>query len=362
MRAIRRLVVLQPHGLGDMLMTTPMLGGIRRSYPEVKVTVVCSSPAAAALVAGMPLGAEALVFDPSRSPLKNLGTLVLKLRRFRPDAFLVTPWMTPWKGELLARLSGAPLRVGAQSWWPIGGYTHVVPRAQAVHKVEGHLEMARELFPDLKETPLIFPVPPEARAEARRFWRRFGFEGRPVLGVHPGGDHRNPNKIYPLENYLKVIEGFLAAHPEAGCLIFLGPSEEGLQKRIPQSSSRIQVTVRQRLPVTAALLGQVRVLLHSDTGLGHLAAAVKTPVVSIFGPGNPDISEPRGELTRVVTLTPRLPCQPCVYTRRYPKCRYNACLKDLAPDLVLSAIMEMWRLATHTSDLIPEGSKACTCH
>lgn len=343
MNSIRRVMVLQPHGLGDMLMTTPMLGAIKATYPEVQLTVICGSKTTADVLQAMPFEAEALVFDSSRSTMRDFWQLVMEVRRRRPDAFLVNPWVTPWKGELVAWLSGARWRVGATRRLPFLAYTQVVPKARRVQKIQGHLLLARQLFPGLREGPMVYPVPPEARVLARQLWRQFGFEGRPVLGLHPGGDHRNPNKIYPFWRYLQIMERFQATYPEAGCLIFLGPSEADLAERIPRNRSRVKVVLNLSLPVIAALLEKVQVLLHSDSGLGHLAVAVRTPVLGIFGPASPAIAAPRQGLVRVVTLTHRLPCQPCVYTSRYARCRRNSCLQDLFPEVVLTALKKVWQ-------------------
>ncbi len=126
----------------------------------------------------------------------------------------------------------------------------------------------------------------------------------PVLGIHPGCDPNNPQKRYPLDAYQQLIDQFLEAHPEAHCLLFFGPGEEGLWEQIQPSSLRVAAAKGVPFQVTARLLQRVRVLLTGDSGLGHVASALGTRVVSIFGPANPAITAPWGGGNVVVRKQP----------------------------------------------------------
>ncbi len=339
---IRRLLLVQPHGIGDLVLATPMLAELRRVAPDLYVAVMAGSEAAATVVRGSPMCDEIFIYNPLQAKLREKVKLISWLRRLAPDACLISPRVSSFKGEILAWLSGAKWRVGPLRFLPWLGYNLSAPNSLQIHKVEGYLLLAGLLFPGLKPVPTFFNLTPEDSAKGDKFWEELGLGQAPVLGIHPGCDPNNPQKRYPLDAYQQLIDQFLEAHPEAHCLLFFGPGEEGLWEQIQPSSLRVAAAKGVPFQVTARLLQRVRVLLTGDSGLGHVASALGTRVVSIFGPANPAITAPWGPGNAIVRKRQLLECQPCIWTPLYGNCDHLSCLRKVEPEEVLSVVESIW--------------------
>jgi heptosyltransferase-2 len=340
---IRRLVVVQPHGLGDLIMATPMLSGLRKIAPELHLTLVAGSREMAELVRKSLICDEVLFYHQLNSGLREKLLLVRRLRQLAPDACLVAPRVSPFKGELIAWIMGARCRVGCQQVLPWVGYNRWNSQTLLVHKVEAYLLLAKQLFPDTELGPISYNLDRSARDKADDLWQSLGFGSAPVLGIHPGCDPLNRHKRYPLPKFKQVIERFMETHSEARGLVFLGPQEDRLYQEMGLSGARLQVAKGNSLQTTARLLERITLLLANDSGLGHLANAMNTPVVSIFGPTDPSITGPWGEKCVAVKLAEPLACQPCLYTPDYGKCEHRSCLESLTVEHVLEELESSWR-------------------
>ena len=247
---IRRLVVIQPHGIGDLIMAMPMLSGIRKRMPELHVTIVAGSIEVAEVIKKSRICDEVLVYDPSKARLQEKLRLVHRLRQIASDACLVVPQVSSFKGELISWLAGARWRVGCQRTLPWIGYNLSDSHALQIHKVEAYLLLAKQLFPEINLGPMFFNIDKAARDRGDELWQTMGFGAAPVLGIHPGCDQINQYKRYPVAKFKHIIEQFLAVHPEAYCLIFLGPKEEKIWGEMGLSGPRCKVAKGNNLHVT----------------------------------------------------------------------------------------------------------------
>ncbi len=306
LRNPRRILVIKPCCLGDVVMATTVPAALARAYPaaEIRLVVgawsrpaVVGNPRLAGLVDSDPVGLASI-----RQTWRAYLALARQLRALRPDAVLVLD-RSPLLG-LLAWLTGARVRAGLDSAGRGFALTHRVscPPAVARHEVEWYLAVVRALG---------VPVDPATRME---FYPTAADTAAAVallteLGLHPGTDSlvalhigggSNPGmhlaaKRWAPDRWAAVLTRLLLAYPRAHVVLLGGPGADDraaadtIRAALPAAvQDRVRDAVgRLDWGALAAGIGQCRLFLGPDTGALHLAVAVGTPVVAVFGPSDP---------------------------------------------------------------------------
>jgi len=318
------VAVRLPNWLGDTVMAVPLLAAVRAAWPEARV--LAAGPWAP-LLAGQGL-AEVLVEYPRSwsGRLRAADTV----SRFGPDLAFVLP--NSFESALAAWYWGARRRIGYAAGGRSELLTDVLPiPAPRRHQIDEYLALVEHAgVPVVTREPRL--VPPEAssaeRAEAlrlldaagvppRRLARRFGIQ----LGAAYG-----PAKLWPLE---RVIEFCRLLTARGVTPILLGtPGEAPAAARVCAAAAVPSLVGRDRPALLPALLTEIDALVSGDTGVGHLATALGTPSVTLFGPTDPALSAPRG---RGAVVTHPVPCAPCFY-RACPI--EHPCLRGVTPEEV----------------------------
>jgi heptosyltransferase-2 len=179
---------------------------------------------------------------------------------------------------------------------------------------------------------------PSDEAFAEDFIARNGLAGSPVVGLHPAIDPRQIYKAWGPGNAeaLAALADRLSAAAGTKTIIFCGP-DETLPAEAVLAAARVRPAVCSGATVNqvAALIKRCALFVNTDSGLGHLAAAVGTRAVTVFGPANPAMTAPYGARNAVVSAGPD--CAPCydypyASTRPRLKCSAAKCMEriDLA--------------------------------
>ena len=320
--AIQEILVWHQGALGDLLLAGPALLGLRRHYPQARITALGQPQLWAILKPTLSLEAvwdsAAASWSPlflSDSPLPP--TLPKRLASFQL-ALVFSPQPRP---TLLARLAQAAIpEVHWLPSWPENGSEPVGAF------LAGHLER------------LGVPLPQEPfRLLLGEDWggrKPILPEPGPFLAVAPGSGH--PCKNWPLSHYYEVTRT-LSWEQNLRVIWLAGPAEAPLLPYL-QGLAAAQghlLVADQPLTAVAATLARCRLYLGGDSGLTHLAAALGVPgVLALFGPTDPRVWAPKGEGVRV--LQAPCPQAPCAAARGIT-CPEPQCLENLAPDLVLAA-------------------------
>lgn len=316
----RRVLILKPCCLGDVLLATPLAAALRAAWPEARIDWAVDTHSRPAL-AGNPhvdalLDASGCIRGDLRP--RRLVAMARRLRRGRYDAVFV-PDRSPVLG-LLAWLSGARMRVGLGSGWRARAYTRAVPAPWEPprHEAELYLDLARALglLPTGPIRPVYRPGEDARNAAASVLLAATAGDApaaeirtadhptadligtdAPWLAVHPGGGV-NPGmsllaKRWPAERFAAVA-GRLALERGARILLLGARGDEDAVAAFtaalpPQARARLlDRSNRADLALSAALIERCALYLGNDSGLAHLAAAVGTPVVAVFGPTRPE--------------------------------------------------------------------------
>jgi ADP-heptose:LPS heptosyltransferase len=240
-----------------------------------------------------------------------------------------------WKSAAWARLSGARRVVGFAGRWRrespsalLVGERVELP-SEAVHVIDKNLALLRPLGIDalgLREFPL-----PEAPASAERVDRVLpGLVREPFAILNPGGGWAS--KLWPPESFGAVALGL--RERGLSSVVTWGPGEEALADRVVAASSGAAVRCfATSLLDYVALARRARLVVAGDTGTLHLACAVGTPVVALFGPTDPARNGPFSPRDEVVRRVP--PCAPC-HRRVCP--RHEGIMATIPHGEVLGAI------------------------
>ena len=296
------ILVIHFGQLGDVVLGIPALDAIRARYPDARITALTGTPAdqlvRLAGLADRVVGVDRHALKraaPPRALARILG-LAREVRRARYDA--VVDLHAFYETGLLARVSGARLRVGPQRHnrsLPFAYTTTAPPEDLSAHLVDRYLAVAAAAgAPARVREPRIVPAEEDAREAARRF------EGlaAPLVGLNPGAGWEV--KKWPRERWVEL--GRRLAGAGARAVVFAGPEEPGLGREIaaaigPSARDGEGLTLGQ----LAAAMRRCDLVVSNDTGPSHISAAVGTPTLVLM-PGNagPSAFAVRGDHNRLI--------------------------------------------------------------
>lgn len=281
-----RLVLLRTDRLGDVLLNLPTVHALRRTFPGVRVTAVVR-PTIRDLLVGHPDIDDVITYDDKGKPEFNWRRTDRLARTLRANRFDVAIVANP-KRELHVAvfLAGIPIRVGYHRKWPFL-LTHTVEDRHAttpLHQAQLNLGLLEAIGLRMETPSLRIPVSTEELVAAHALLARHGLaETTRIIGLHPWSS--NPAKQWPAEQFRAVAEGLA----ERGYrVVLIGGEEERPQADRFSAPLRVPIcdlTGRLNLRQLAAVLVCCRALVTNDSGPMHLAAAVGTPTVALFGHG-----------------------------------------------------------------------------
>jgi lipopolysaccharide heptosyltransferase II len=326
-RAAARRVVVAPNWLGDCVMSLPFLRALRRAQPRDPLAVLTP-----------PGPAELFRAEGSADTVLLRSGLLRDARQLRRGGFREA-WLLPnsFRSAVAPRLAGIPERIGYDTDGRGFLLTHPAPRPAATsHQLRDYdaLLSSRGIEPD-REAPRL-PVTAESLEVADSALERAGAAtDRPLALLAPGAAF-GWTKRWPAERY-GTLADLLTARGFA-CAVVIGPGEASL-------GAAAAASARSPLPALggcldplqlAALLSRARVVIANDSGPGHLAAAVGTPVVAFFGPTDPGRTAPSGSRSRI--LDRYVFCSPCFLK----SCPYgHECMKEISAEMALRAVEEL---------------------
>ena len=318
--------------IGDFVRCHSVVRVLRQRYPDRPIDVL-SSALCAPLTDYMPGLRKVIVADLPRSrlALSQQRALAARLRQERYGTALIMP--RTWKAALAPFLAGIPERTGF-----IGEARYVLlndirPGEKKLPRMVDRC-CALALPPDAAIPP-DWPLPElKVSAEQVKAWRKqrgLDAERRPVVALAPGAV--GPSKRWPKESYATLARRLLAD----GFAVWIlgGPSEKGLAIDIVGDSQACDLTGTDLRDAILALAGAAAAI-SNDSGLLHVAAALGTPSIGIFGPTSPWHWAPLNPLSATIQTASALPCRPC----HKPVCRlgHHRCMTDIAPEQVHSAV------------------------
>ena len=340
-------LVIQTSFLGDMVLTTPLLAELSAHGP---VDVV-ATPASAPLLANNPHVRDVIVYD-KRGAMAGLGGLrraaeIVRRRRTAGGgsaprgagaAYLAQGSV---RSAALAVLGGVPERVGFASSAGSVLYTRRVPYREDLHHTERLWQLAMRTITDRPDRttlrPRLYPGAAEVD-EVDRLLREAGHSGEPIIAVAPGSVWAT--KRWP---YYTELSARLALHGRIALVGGAADAEHAAPIREALTGDRVIDAIgRLSLLASAELIGRAALLVTNDSAPQHLASAMNTPTVAIFGPTAPAFGYGPLATTHVVAEHHALPCRPC--DRHGPvRCPLGhwRCMRDIPAERVEALAMDL---------------------
>jgi exopolysaccharide biosynthesis WecB/TagA/CpsF family protein len=363
------ILVVKLSDIGDVLTATPALRALRKSFPAARLEVLVP-PNSAPILAESPLVDDVIVFDKFQydrpidafkpSSLAALVRFARDLRRQHYDCLVILHHLTTRWGTLkyaaLALASGAKVRAGlgnGRGWF----LTHRAHDSGfgARHEVEYWLKVVGTIGARTEDTSLEIAIGENDQIPLLPGGGKRG--GCPLVAIHPGSGGYSLARRWSAEGFAQVADALVERH--GARIILVGTPADGVSKVASlMRSEAVNLEGRTNLGQLAGILKRCDLFIGADSGVMHLAAAVGTPLVAIFGPSNHRAWGPWPRDGRHVILRADLPCSPCSYTGyrvgQREGCQTMTCMKAITPEMVLAAAE---RLLQGNTDFQAQSSK-----
>jgi heptosyltransferase II len=304
-QTVRRILVIEPKNIGDVVLTLPFLTQLRALWPDAQITLL-SNPFARQLLAGTGLVDEfidtklgwserATRYNPLAYNWRELSRLRRELPARHYD--LAFKCCMHIREHIVIGLSGARRRIAYAFGRGDSVLTDPVPVLDPNrHKVADWLELAAHIAPPVAAAPARLRLSESEREWAREYLSARGIELTSTLvGIHPGASV--PAKQWPLNRFHEVAVT-LKKRKNTRVLAFADPAGYGASLGEIESVAVAQVSLRQLM----ALIERCQLLLCNDSGPMHIAGALGVPTVAIFGSGINRWFAPLGNGHQLVSL------------------------------------------------------------
>jgi lipopolysaccharide heptosyltransferase I len=330
----KRILIIKPSSLGDIIHALPVLKALRDKWPKARISWLIKD-IYTGIFDGNTYIDELILFKKN-----SLTTAIISFRkRLREGKFDIAIDMQGlFRSALIAYLSGASARVGfldAKELAPLF-YTDKVDAPRKLHAVERNLKLAASLGCEIREIKFPLTVDRGALVGASEFLKQNQLNTRkPLITLVPGG--RWEKKRWPAHSFTRLA-GLLSQELNAS-ILFIGNNEEEKLINGIRAAMKTQSTeaIDLPLPKLTALLSKSDVVVTNDSGPIHIAAALGTPVVALFGPTDPEQTGPYTKKQLIIRKD--MECIPCFRKR----CIYDSfvCMESITPEEVFEGIKSM---------------------
>jgi heptosyltransferase-2 len=335
-----KIAVFCPSFIGDTVMATPTFRALRRGFADATIAGVIR-PHIAPTLDGTNWFDELIRFDPKSSdPTSRMITVVKRLRQGRFDIAVLLP--NSFRVAAMAWLAEIPRRVGyvryARDWLLTDRLAY--PRDRRNRRiptpiVESYVQVARRLGCPVESMQIELSTTSQDEAAADRAFDDVGISrADPVVCLNTGGAY-GPAKNWPIP-YFAQLARRLTAEAGAWVLVLCGPSErESAREAVYLANHpRVVSLADQTLSIglTKACIRRAVLLITTDSGPRHFAAAFQTPVITLFGPTH--IAWTRTHHPQAWHLLYPVECGPC--QKRVCPEGHHRCMRALTPESVLT--------------------------
>lgn len=348
-----RILLIRPDHLGDLLLTTPALHWLRQTNPSLEIHMLVGTWSADVLLENPDVD-QVITFPfpgftksekaSAQAPYVQLLSAARMIRRIGyTSAVILRP--DHWWGALLAKLAGISRRIGydlPETRRFLNETVTLVNEHAALQNARLVAHAAERAMPAATDLALQMFVSDAERQWVTSYLAERGIDqNKPLIIIHPGSGAAS--KLWNDADWAWV--GSTLAEQLEGTLLFTGGDAEApLIHRIqalmqPPGYSLAGDT---NVHTLAALYERATIVLGPDSGPLHIAAAMKTPSVALFGPADPIEFGPWGNPARHAVVTSTIGCRPCrILDWRGDAPENHPCVREIQPSAVLEAA---WRV------------------
>ncbi len=349
MKEVQKILIRSANWVGDAVMTLPAMVAVRRNFPQAEISVL-AKPWVADLFRNYP-SIDRIILYRSPGPHEGLAGKWRLARELNAEGFdLTLLFPNSFESALISFLAGIPRRLGYNTDGRGLLLTSRVPVTTEIkkgHQIDYYLQLVRSLGCQANEEIPVLEIPPITLEKAAGKLRVWGIEDRDCLvGISPGAQYGSAKEWFP-ERYGEFARR-LNQQTGARFLVLGSPKDRGAAREICRSAGQaaLDLTGQTSLAEAISLIASCRAFITNDSGLMHVASALRVPLVAIFGSTDPLRTGPRGRTSRV--LCKSVDCAPCL-KKTCPEQR--KCMQEITVDEVLEATKLIMQ--------VPKGSRFC---
>jgi lipopolysaccharide heptosyltransferase II len=332
--SLKNILIVTKNWLGDAVCITPAVASIRSAYPDAAITVL-AHPRCAAVFTGHPAVARVFTFAERRGPAApaDLFSLWRKLVRGGYDAVFL--FHRSRSKAVVAALAGIPHRIGYDTKGRGIFLTRRVPQpARQMHMIDYHLALLAACgIPPARRYPQFFMSAAD-RSRAREILAESGLRPQDRYAViNPGGNW--DRKRWPAICFAQTADR--VARERGVKIVITGGEKDGELARLIAGSMKTAPCIaagRTTLKTLGAVLERALFYIGNDSGPTHIAAALRVPLVALFGPTSPELTGPAGA-GRIVTVRKDVGCAVPCYAAVCPAPR---CMEAVTVDDVCAQV------------------------
>lgn len=325
----RRILIVKPSSLGDIVHALPVLDALNRTFPQAKIDWVVAKGFEGLLEHHPMINRLWIIHKDRWKNLRALSQTAAEIRNLfqalRAEQYdLVIDLQGLLRSGLITNATKSRVRIGFEEAREGSRlfYTHTVKGGRDIHAVDRYLRIAAQIGCD--HAPACFPLPLVKDSDAIR---QLKAEMSPYALLVPGArwatKRWSPERFAKLAAALPLNSLVIGSKADAGIGLFIEQHSHGNARSLAGMTT---------LPELISIIRGARFVVTNDSGPMHIAAALDIPTIALFGPTNPVRTGPYG--SRNVVLTPKIACAPC-YKKQCPAPK---CMEELTKAQVLGAL------------------------
>jgi ADP-heptose:LPS heptosyltransferase len=339
---VNTIVISKFVGLGSIIQATPLIQALRKKYPQAKIVFVSTQSHVTILEHIEEIDGILTVSDKSLSAvISSTWKLLRDLWRLKPDLFIDLEFYSNYS-SIVTTFSKATNRLGFYKQDKIyrkGVYNYLVPFSVEMPIAETYLQFAKLIGCNDTSTQLKIKVGTGPHAEIIK--NKTGLDTREkYIVVNPNASDLRLERRWPASSYASTINHILKTYPQHKIVLIGNKAEEPYVTELLQNTEKSERIINSAGKLSLAelifLIAHAGVMITNDTGPMHIAFAMNTKTITLFGPCSP---AQYGRSGNVTTLYKQVHCSPCVHKYVIPPCKGdNICMKNITVAEVEAAI------------------------
>jgi len=331
-----KIIVRAPNWLGDAVLSLPLLDCLQKCFPDEEIWIA-GTEWVNGLYSSLDYLAGTIVLSGKNRPKDS----TLDAREIQKHGFDIGLLLThSFASALLFFRAKIPERWGyvrdGRGLLLTKGIKRT-PYEKPPHQLHYYLDLALKLGLEPVPVKLDFPLSDKDKIEAKKILSSHNVDPRKTLAIISPGASYGPAKRWPADNFSRLAARLQEVF-EAEILLVGAENDSALAESIasPMNKKPVLLTGKTTINQLAGIIAQASFFITNDSGPMHLANALHTPVVAIFGPTDPDRTRPYQEPAKV--LKKEVPCWPCFYRT----CPYDhQCMTQITPEEVIQACLTL---------------------
>lgn len=332
---IKKILIIRLRRIGDIIMTTPAVSALRKSFPDAFISYVVEKPYRELVEDHREL--DNVIVLERKQGIRDFFRLIRSIRKEKYD--VVLDFHGGPRASLITLFSKAKLKIGYRIKYRNFIYHFKLarkPETGQLHSVESHINFVRAMGVDIKSPPPL-NLPHARKDEAEKvgkILKENRLEGFKVITIHIGAG--NEFRDWGRDNWIKLID-LLAKRPDVKIILIGANEDKETEVKLLKKTkvSPLSLVGKLKLRELRELISHSSLFVGPDSGPMHIAASTSTPIVALFGPTLPANFSPWE--AKSLLIEKEYDCRPC----KQRECVYKdfRCLRSITPEEVFQACL-----------------------